>query len=102
MKTLPLTEAKTKLSALIDGLAADDEEIVITRNGVAAAVLVSPDEFERWRETLVLQLDAESMREIRAGLEQLQGGKAQLYTLGELFDDSLAQTPSDQPTTDGT
>jgi antitoxin YefM len=101
MKTLPLTEAKTKLSALIDGLAADDEEVVITRNGVAAAILVSPDEFERWRETLALRLDTESMSEIRAGLEQLQGGKAQFYTLGELFDDSPAQAPSGKPTTDG-
>jgi len=101
MKTLPLTEAKTKLSALIDGLAADDEEVVITRNGVAAAILVSPDEFERWRETLALRLDTESMSEIRAGLDQLEGGKAQLYTLGELFDDLPAQTSSGQHTTDG-
>ena len=67
MKTLPLTEAKAKLSALIDGLAADDEEVVITRNGVAAAVLVSPDEFERWWETLALRLDTERMTESRAG-----------------------------------
>jgi antitoxin YefM len=101
MKTLPLTEAKTKLSALIDGLAADDEEVVITRNGVAAAILVSPDEFERWRETLALRLDTESMSEIRAGLDQLQSGKAQFYTLRELFDDSPAQAPSGKPTTDG-
>ena len=101
MKTLPLTEAKAKLSALIDGLAANDEEVVITRNGVAAAILVSPDEFERWRETLALRLDIESMSEIRSGLEQLEGGKAQFYTLGELFDDPPTQTPSGQPTTDG-
>ena len=101
MKTAPLTEAKTKLSALIDGLAADDEEIIITRNGVAAAVLVSPDELERWRETLALQLDAESMREIHAGLQQIEGGKAQLYTLAQLFDDSSAQMPLDQPINDG-
>jgi len=101
MKTLPLTEAKTKLSALIDGLAADDEEIVITRNGVAAAVLVSPDELDRWRETLAVQLDAETMREIRAGLDQLEGGNARLYTLEELFDDGSVPSPSDQPGTDG-
>lgn len=101
MKTLPLTEAKTRLSALIDGLAADDEEIVITRNGVAAAVLISPDELERWRETLAIQLDAEGIREIRAGLELLEGGEARLYTLEELFDDSSASTPSGQPANDG-
>jgi hypothetical protein len=41
------------------------------------------------------------MSEIRAGLDQLEGGKAQFYTLGELFDDSPGQTPSGQPATDG-
>lgn len=86
MKTLPHTEAKAKLSALIDGLRTDEEEIVITRNGVAAAVLVSPDEFERWRETVAIQLDSETMREIRAGLQALDEGRAALYTLDELFD----------------
>jgi prevent-host-death family protein len=101
MKTLPLTEVETKLSALIDGLAADDEEIVITRNGVAAAVLVSPDELDRRRETLAIQLDAEIMREIRAGLDQLEAGKARLYTLQELFNDGSAPSPPDQPGTDG-
>ncbi|ESQ15230.1 MAG TPA: type II toxin-antitoxin system Phd/YefM family antitoxin [Chromatiaceae bacterium] len=54
------------LSALVDALAAQDEEIVIDRNGVAAAVLFSPDEFERWRGIFAMQLDAEGMREIEA------------------------------------
>ena len=95
MKTLPLTEAKTKLSALIDGLQADEEEILITRNGVAAAVLVSPDEFERWRETIAIQLDDESMREIRTGLRELEADHASLYTLQELFDAPANEQPKD-------
>ena len=43
MKTLPLSEAKTKLSGLVEKVRSRDEEIVITRNGRPVAVLVSPD-----------------------------------------------------------
>jgi prevent-host-death family protein len=87
MKTLPVTEAKTKLSALIDALADTDEEIVITKNGVPAAVIVSPDEFSSWRETQAIRFDAEAMDEIRAGLAALRQGHASLYSLDELFAD---------------
>ena len=33
MKTLSLSEAKMKLSALIDAINVSDEEVMITRNG---------------------------------------------------------------------
>ena len=49
MKTLPLSEVKAKLSRLIDDVTSRDEEVVITRNGVPAAVLVSADECARTR-----------------------------------------------------
>ena len=84
MKTLPLAEAKAKLSRLIDQVAKLDEQIVITRNGRPAAVLVSPDEYEGWRETQAIRSDQELMAEIRRGLRALKrGGK--IYTLEELF-----------------
>ena len=51
MKTLSLSEAKMKLSSLVDAVQATDEEVLITRNGSPAAVLVSPDEFESLKET---------------------------------------------------
>jgi len=87
MKTLSLSEAKMKLSALVDDVIATDEEVVITKNGVPAAVLVSPDEFDSWRETMALRFDRESMDEIREGLAALKEGRTSLYTLEELFED---------------
>lgn len=86
MKTLSISEAKMKLSALIDSIGVADEEVIITKNGRPAAVLVSPDEFEGWRETLVVRSDREQMEEINEGLEALKKKKASLYTLDELFD----------------
>ncbi len=87
MKTLSLSEAKMKLSALVAEVHGTDEGVVITRNGVPVAVLVSPDEFESWRETLAIRLDDESVSEIREGLAALDEGRASLYTLQELFEE---------------
>lgn len=85
MKTLPLSEAKSKLSGLIEQVRALEEEIVITKNGRPAAVLVSPEEFDSWKETVAIRRDAALMREIRAGIAALKARKAKLYTLDELL-----------------
>ena len=45
MRILSLSEAKMKLSELVEAVYSTDEEIVITKNGRPAAVLVSPEEF---------------------------------------------------------
>lgn len=85
MKTLPLSEVKTRLSELVDKVTSTDEEITITKNGRPAAVLVSSDEFESWKETLAIQSDPELMTEIRKGLRSLKSKKTKRYTLDEIF-----------------
>ena len=86
MKTLPLSEVKAKLSQLVDDVIARDEEVVITRNGVPAAVLVSADEYESWQETLAVRADAALMQDIADGLRALKEKRSRLYTLEELFE----------------
>ena len=83
---MSLSEAKMKLSALIDSISVTDEEVVITKNGRPAAVLVSPYEFESWRETLAVRSDSELMEEIKTVLNALKRKKTSLYTLDELFE----------------
>jgi prevent-host-death family protein len=85
MKTLPLSEAKSQLSGLVEEVRSLEEQVMITRNGRPAAVLVSAEEFERWKETIEVRGDAALMREIRAGLRALKARKARLYTLEELL-----------------
>lgn len=85
MKILSLSEAKMKLSAVVDAVMATDEEITITKNGRPVAVIVSPDEFESWKETIAVMTDSQLMEEIKKGLEALQRKRAKLYTLEELF-----------------
>ena len=85
MKALSVSEAKMKLSGLIDTVNATDEEIMITKNGRPAAVLVSPEEFESLKETVAVRSDSSLMKEIRKGLRALKMRRAKLYTLDELF-----------------
>ena len=85
MKILSLSEAKMKLSGLVDSVYKTDEEVVITKNGAPAAVLISPDEFEGWKETVAIRSDADLMAEIKKGVSDLKKGKAKLYTLEELL-----------------
>ena len=78
MKILSLSEAKAGLSGLVADVSRRDEEVIITRNGRPAAVLVSPDEFESWKETRAIKADASLMRDIKAGLADLKARKARL------------------------
>ncbi len=52
MRTLPLSEAKDKLSGLVDEAESTHEIITITRHGRPAAVLMSADDLESLHETL--------------------------------------------------
>lgn len=52
MKNVPLSEAKDKLSALVDEADTTHEIIQITRHGRAAAVLMSADDLDSLNETL--------------------------------------------------
>ena len=84
MKTLSLSEVKMKLSKLVENVHSTDEEIVITKNGRPAAVLVSPDEYESWKETADIKSDADLMKETKNGILALKT-KSKLYTLEELL-----------------
>ena len=46
-KTMPISEVKTRLPELVSGVEEREDEIVVTRNGKPAAVLINYDEYER-------------------------------------------------------
>ena len=52
MKTVPLSEAKDKLSSLVEEAEATHEIVTITRHGRPAAVLMASEDLESLRETL--------------------------------------------------
>jgi prevent-host-death family protein len=86
MKTMPLSEVKTKLSELVDAVERRDEVVTITRNGKPVAIIVSKDQYEGWHETVEIMKDEQFMREIRRGIRSLKRTKKR-YSLDELFTD---------------
>ena len=86
-RVLTLSEAKAHLSRLVADLEKKEEELVITRNGRPAAVLISADEYESWRETREIRRNRALMTEIKQGLSQL--AKGQRFTFEEVFGEPL-------------
>lgn len=86
MRVLPLSEVKSKLSELVSVIERRDEEVTITRNGSAVAMIVSKDEYDGWRETSAIIKDKEFVKEIRAGVRALRRTKKR-YQVDELFDE---------------
>jgi antitoxin YefM len=63
-KVLPLTEVKTRLPELVTGVDEREEEVVVTKNGRPAAILVNVDEYRRIKETLDVLSDPALMRQV--------------------------------------
>lgn len=64
-QTLPISEVKARLPELVTGVEEREEEVVVTRKGKPAAVLVNYAEYERLKETIEVLSDPTLMRQIR-------------------------------------
>lgn len=84
MKILPLSEVKMRLSQLVDEVWNRDAEIMVTKNGKPAAIILNPDEYESWQETLAIRNQPELRQLIKKGLRQLRRTKT-TYTVDELL-----------------
>lgn len=58
---MPLASVKATLSAVVDQVEDTHERVVITRNGVPAAVLISPADLAELEETLDVLSDRATM-----------------------------------------
>ena len=81
-KTVPLTEARARLSELLDELERRHEHVVITRNGRPAAVLVPAEEQEALEETMEILQDEDLLDALRESEEDVQAGR--VSTLDEV------------------
>jgi antitoxin YefM len=85
-KTLPISEVKMKLAELIAGLESGDEEVIITRNGRPAAVLVATEAYEALRETLAILSHPEALAQIQRAQAYFAAGHQGLAP-DEVFDE---------------
>ncbi|TMA37795.1 MAG: type II toxin-antitoxin system Phd/YefM family antitoxin [Deltaproteobacteria bacterium] len=83
-RTLPISEVKTHLPELLTGVEEREEEIVVTRKGRPAAVLVNFAEYERLKATIDVLSDRALMRQIQRSQRYFaRGGKG--LSLDEVF-----------------
>ena len=64
MRIMSVSEAKDKLSTVVESVEATHDAVVITRHGKPAAVLVSPEDLESLTETLSWLADPQHRAEI--------------------------------------
>jgi prevent-host-death family protein len=68
-RTLPISEVKTRLPELVSRVSEMDDEIVVTKNGRPAAMIVSYEEYRRQQETLDVLADPGLMEQVRESRE---------------------------------
>jgi antitoxin YefM len=90
-KTLPISEVKARLPELVTGVDEREEEVVVTRNGKPAAVLVNYAEYERIKETLDVLSDPHLMRQIQQSRAFYAAGKKGL-SFEDVFGEALHPT----------
>ena len=65
MSTESLKSVRDPLSELIDRVEHQHERVIVTRNGHAAAVLISPEDLAQLEETIDVLSDPAALAEIR-------------------------------------
>jgi antitoxin YefM len=76
MTTIPLADAKARLSAVLDEVRDTHERVVITRNGRPEAVIMSVSDLEALEETLDLLSTPGALEEIRLAEAEIARGEA--------------------------
>ncbi len=74
-KILPISEVKARLPELVTGAEDREEEIVVTRKGKPAAVLVSHAEYQRLKETIDVLSDPALMAQIQKSRAHYAAGR---------------------------
>ena len=81
-KTIPFTEARARLTELLDEVNERHEHVVITRNGRPAGVMLSSDEYEALEETLEVLEDDNAVEALRESETDVRAGR--VYSLDEV------------------
>ena len=70
----PLTEARNRLSEIVEDVTSTGSEFVISRHGRPAAVVLSYEEYESLLETLNILSDADTMSALAEAEADLAAG----------------------------
>jgi prevent-host-death family protein len=91
-RILPISEVKARLPELVTGVEDREEEIVVTRKGKPAAVLVSHAEYARLKETVDVLSDPDLMRQIRLS-RRFYAARGRGLSFEDVFGDAAKRHP---------
>lgn len=83
MKTMSYTESRAHYAEVLDGVANDREEVIITRSGHEPVVIVSLEDYESLRETAYLMRSPTNARRLLDAMERLESGRGESHDLIE-------------------
>lgn len=83
-KIVPVTSLRPRLLKYVTRADRLGQEFVITKKGRPAAVLISYDEWESWRETVEIMADKKTMKRIQRSQAYFAGG-GKGKTIEEVF-----------------
>ena len=81
VRTVAYSEVRQNLAKMLDHVVDDAEEIVVTRSGREAAVIISLREYESLRETAYLMASPANARRLNEAIEQLRNGDGAIREL---------------------
>jgi antitoxin YefM len=76
MSTIPLADAKARLSAVLDEVRDTHERVVITRNGRPEAVILAVSDLEALEETLDILATPGAVEQIHQAEDEISRGEA--------------------------
>jgi prevent-host-death family protein len=74
MKTLPVGDARDRFSALVASVEQTHDRVMVTRNGVPAAVIVSPADLEELEETIAVLSSPALLRQLAESRDDVERG----------------------------
>jgi antitoxin YefM len=76
MTTVPLGDARDRFSALVSSVEQTHDRVTVTRNGVPAAMIVSPADVAELEETIAVLSSSELVRQLAESRAELASGEA--------------------------
>lgn len=83
MKTVSYSQSRQNYAAVLDGVIADREEVVVTRAGHESVVIVSLDDYQSLKETAYLLQNPANARRLLGSIERLEAGAGTERPLAE-------------------
>jgi antitoxin YefM len=81
MRTVTYSEVRQNLAKMLDHVVDDAEEVVVTRSGREAAVIISLREYESLKETAYLMASPANARRLNEAIEELRSGGGEPHDL---------------------